>query len=272
MKKTLLIILSSLVFNVVAQHSQTSNGFSNDCDESSGTGFVFTNYFPSGGGGFDNVKLDTLKWSYGINAGTVGYWIFEFTNTVDLSSPNNIVNFSMNATGRNDGDTSLVGKIALESAANAPLSDTLLLNLSQTYSNFNLSFVPSGTNTFAAVKKIVIYLKNTNPFSAVGSLSITNLFGGSTASINKATFVSSSSVFPNPTSESASISLELKQSANVKVVLNDVLGKEVMVLQESTTAQSINKSFDVAGLEKGVYNVTYLIDGAPAKTELLMVK
>jgi hypothetical protein len=83
--------------------------------------------------------------------------------------------------------------------------------------------------------------------------------------------VSSAKLFPNPTSDMARVELNLFNPASVKVTLSDLMGKEVMTIAEGTTS-ALAKDFSVANLNKGVYTVNYFINGAAAKSELLMVK
>lgn len=83
--------------------------------------------------------------------------------------------------------------------------------------------------------------------------------------------VSDSKLYPNPASEMGRVELSLKSSSEVKVTLSNMMGKEVAVIAEETTA-SLDKSFSVAELAQGLYTVNYYINGAPAKAELLMVK
>ncbi|MCR6638681.1 MAG: T9SS type A sorting domain-containing protein [Sporocytophaga sp.] len=86
-----------------------------------------------------------------------------------------------------------------------------------------------------------------------------------------AALVSSSKLYPNPTSESASLELSLKEASDVKVTLSDLMGREVAVIANER-GLDVNKSFSTANLAKGMYTVNYFINGAPAKAELLMVK
>jgi len=83
--------------------------------------------------------------------------------------------------------------------------------------------------------------------------------------------VSSANVYPNPTSDMAHVELKLFSPSSVKVTLSDMMGKEVMTISESTS-DMVSKDFSVSSLRKGVYTVNYFIDGAAAKSELLMVK
>ncbi len=83
--------------------------------------------------------------------------------------------------------------------------------------------------------------------------------------------ISSSKLYPNPATESASIEVSLKESSDVKVTLSDLMGREVAVIANERSLD-VNKSFSTANLAKGMYTVNYFINGAPAKAELLMVK
>jgi hypothetical protein len=88
---------------------------------------------------------------------------------------------------------------------------------------------------------------------------------------NANAFISTSNVYPNPVSDIATLALELKAPAQVKISLSDMMGKEVLTIAEGTM-NSVNESFSVAGLQKGIYTVNYTVDGNPAKSSLLMVK
>ena len=83
--------------------------------------------------------------------------------------------------------------------------------------------------------------------------------------------IASSSVYPNPSIEMATVSVNLKASSDLKITLSDLMGKEVATIAEGTYT-SLEKSFSVANLNKGIYTVNYFVDGAAAKSELLMVK
>ncbi len=69
----------------------------------------------------------------------------------------------------------------------------------------------------------------------------------------------------------ANVELNLKSSSEVKVILSDLLGKEVMTIATGTMS-SLSESFSVANLHKGIYTVNYFVNGSAAKAELLMVK
>ncbi len=101
--------------------------------------------------------------------------------------------------------------------------------------------------------------------------------GGDTSSVVASTNsalaakIASSKIYPNPVSDFAKVELNLKSASSVKVTLSDLMGKEIMTIAEGTFAE-LSREFSVANLNKGMYNVTYLIDGKAAKAEMLMVK
>jgi hypothetical protein len=186
----------------------------------------------------------------------------------------------------------------MDVATNAPTNTRILLKLESTllankdkhhseYEAFTtatgnvwqtLEFTWTGgaVNGLAAtdVNKLVV-------FFAAGSNSdnstyyFDNIYGptlvAATSTKDASSLVAESKLYPNPTSGSTNIELNLKSTANVKVVLNDIMGKELKVIAESNT-NNLSESFDVTGLTKGIYSVTYLVDGVPAKTEKLIVK
>ncbi|MCW3102711.1 MAG: hypothetical protein JWO09_1151 [Bacteroidetes bacterium] len=80
------------------------------------------------------------------------------------------------------------------------------------------------------------------------------------------------SVYPNPFSEEATIAYYLKENANVRISLVDVLGKQVMLLegQQQPAGQrtlSINKT--TLGLAKGIYTLVISINGAEKNYRLI---
>jgi hypothetical protein len=96
--------------------------------------------------------------------------------------------------------------------------------------------------------------------------------GSAVTAVNPASYmVTSAVVYPNPASSSATLSMELKSNANVKVIISDLMGREMKVVSEGNFA-STTETFSVADLAKGLYKVTYLVDGVPAQTQSLMVK
>jgi hypothetical protein len=92
------------------------------------------------------------------------------------------------------------------------------------------------------------------------------------AGINElAAGVLTSSIYPNPATESFTAALELKEISNVRVTLHDLMGREISVIADTKTA-SLNETFNVSTIAKGTYMVKYTVNGANAVTKLLLVK
>ncbi len=81
----------------------------------------------------------------------------------------------------------------------------------------------------------------------------------------------SSNVFPNPTSDVANVTLNLNKTANVNISVVDMFGRTVKEVANGNFS-SVNQSVNVSDLSQGVYTVSYVVDGAVAKSTLLMVK
>lgn len=103
-------------------------------------------------------------------------------------------------------------------------------------------------------------------------LSFANItIGGNTAPTLASSSVSSSNLYPNPVSDVATVELNLAAPSEVKVAVYDVMGKEVMTIANGNFFE-LKQEFSVAGLNKGVYNVVYYVNGKAAKADRLMVK
>lgn len=92
-----------------------------------------------------------------------------------------------------------------------------------------------------------------------------------TTSTLAAEMIGSSKVYPNPSSERVNFESMLSTNANVRVSLCDMVGKELASYTNENN-NVVNGSFDVSNLEKGLYNITYSINGAVTNSELVMVK
>ena len=105
-----------------------------------------------------------------------------------------------------------------------------------------------------------------------GNFTIDNfMVGGAVLGTNIATSVANAQLFPNPATDAATLKLELNSVSDVKVTLTDMMGREIAVIRKDNVS-SLEESFDVSAFAKGLYTVNYFINGAPAKSELLMVK
>jgi len=81
--------------------------------------------------------------------------------------------------------------------------------------------------------------------------------------------IASTRVFPNPTEGSFYVQLNLKTSASASIILTDMTGRQVAV---KNAVSGIDTEFNTAGLAKGMYTITYVLDGTPAKSELVVVR
>lgn len=94
-----------------------------------------------------------------------------------------------------------------------------------------------------------------------------------TSTTSAAANISSSVVYPNPTSGALNVNITLQTPAKVTMIVTDMVGKQIAT-QNFGTVSSLQgvEVFDATGLAKGMYTVTYVLDGTPAKTELVVVK
>lgn len=85
--------------------------------------------------------------------------------------------------------------------------------------------------------------------------------------------IASSVVFPNPASDAVFATLNLKASNDVTVVVTDLMGRQVATRSFGRVTEINNAEiFNAASLAKGMYTVTYVLDGTPAKSDLVVVK
>jgi hypothetical protein len=277
-----------------ASNSRTSTAgkltYTIDQPAENGTG---NGYQPVGVGFGELCNSGTLN-SYVLDLSTTSKVVsFDFTNTsaydyvvqVQMQTSDGKV-YAINngqATGTNPGNDYLY-TIQFNVAAGASNA------FSQNFGNALLGAYGSNHTApvaadFALIKAITITVVNASntaapnywPYALAGATFTIDNFkiGDQTtivAGINSATAnIASSKLYPNPVSDRANVELNLNSASDVKVTLSDVMGKEVMVITEGTFS-SLTKDFSVATLNKGIYTVNYFINGAAAKSELLMVK
>ena len=69
-------------------------------------------------------------------------------------------------------------------------------------------------------------------------------------------------VYPNPTSDFATLDFELENSCNMKIVLCDILGQELVEVYDDFTSEGLfTRTFSTEHLAKGVYFLKILLDG-----------
>ena len=95
--------------------------------------------------------------------------------------------------------------------------------------------------------------------------------GACPVGINTLSSNESANVYPNPTSTLTTVTLNLNQNANVNISIVDMFGRTVKEVANGVLS-SVNQTVNVSDLSQGVYTVSYVVDGAVAKSSLLMVK
>lgn len=90
-----------------------------------------------------------------------------------------------------------------------------------------------------------------------------------TATKSAAANIASTKVYPNPSTSSFTAEVSLINAASTTVILSDMMGKQISSKSVDNNGQA---NFETAGLSSGIYTVTYVIDGTPAKSELVVVK
>jgi hypothetical protein len=139
--------------------------------------------------------------------------------------------------------------------------------------DINFSAYKVGDDASMAACRQVSLLYNSTTLSPGFGFSLANIKLGSVlvTGINNSTSVANTNLFPNPSTGTTTISGELKSVSDVKITLVDMLGQEVKVIAEERTS-TINSTFDVSTLKKGIYSVVTNIDGSPSKSQMLVVR
>ena len=286
MKKTLLLLLSTVfVFNVNAQ-TGICNDFSTNTGLSSNGGISY-----SVAGNELTITLtncptwsDNLKWDFpnainisSLASPTVSYDVKVNSLTVSGTGAGcAVANYVSFGIAVYDG-TASGGSDYTWSAGNASAG-----HFASTYSNFATAINKTSPSTFDATNIVGVAFQIADPTYATcssptltGTIVIKNLNIGSatctTPIMSANPLFTTNKLYPNPTSEMAQLEFELKSESNVKVTLSDMMGKEIMTISEGNMS-SLNKSFSVATLNKGIYTINYFINGTSTKSELLMVK
>jgi hypothetical protein len=97
-----------------------------------------------------------------------------------------------------------------------------------------------------------------------------------TSTASAASNIGSSVLYPNPTSGQVLANLALQTPANVNVIVTDLMGKQVSTtnlgMVSTVTGVTVLEGNIASTLAKGMYTVTYVLDGTPAKAELIVIK
>ena len=296
MKKTLLTIAAMLMASAstFAQpfiQAVDNSGFTWNCENKEDAGFTLGFYGPAcvggdnGGGGLEEGATEELAFNWGQGGNGQMYNIMELTTPLDLSVA---ANRHIQVTLRNLNNATQAGMpinytLRLENEGNTtPITTPVPLAVTGTKQVFNINlntYLVSG-ETLNSVKKIIFHYDGcpSGPFYSDGggnpaSLRVSKFTVGSyvVTGINNSTSVANANLYPNPSTGMTTISGELKSVADVKITLVDMLGQEVQVISEQRT-NSIDATFDVSALKKGIYSVVTNIDGAPSKSQMLVVR
>jgi hypothetical protein len=88
--------------------------------------------------------------------------------------------------------------------------------------------------------------------------------------------ITQSALFPNPSNGSGyvNVNLTLANPSDVSFIVSDLTGRQIATTptQSQVTTLTNSQVFNTAGLTKGMYTVTYVLNGTPAKTELVAVQ
>jgi len=286
MKKTLLSIAALFMISA-STYAQSyvqaagNTGFTYDGEEFEPAGLDWDEYYPvcdfsstSGGGGWDVAGVNEIKFSWGQSVAGRVYDLMIFTTELDLSLPaNQNVQFTLRTT------VPLTYKFIVEKGlggSSVSLTEPVNLALTTTDQIFNINLadhIVDGQD-LSVVKKFVFIADRCPSNTPInGDIIMSKVKVGSplVTGLTNSTSVANANLYPNPSTGTTTISGELKSVSDVKITLVDMLGQEVKVISEERTS-TINATFDVSTLKKGIYSVVTNIDGAPAKSQMLVVR
>ncbi len=292
MKKQLLTFsiifgLMSVTFGQDFSQALDNTGFSYNCDLSTSSSYTWdASYFPNcaytstgtGSGSLDPILTNELTIGFGQGSAGYAFFIFTLTTPLDLSSvANQKLRFKLRNQDGSGNALPLTYTVHLEGAG-SHLTDSIPLNVTGTKQVFDADFssiIKSG-KTLSSVNKIVFIYDacNGNPVEAASKLFISAFQAGSnitTTDVKQSrNIISNSKVYPNPTSNSVTVHLDLKSEASLKIVLNDFVGKPVKTIADGNYI-TFEETINVSDLSKGSYLLTYIVNGVPAKVESVMV-
>ena len=76
-------------------------------------------------------------------------------------------------------------------------------------------------------------------------------------------------IFPNPANDIITIQLAA-QSAKLKIIIRDMMGRDVKVFSEVATSSQYKKEIDVSSFSSGIYQLEVFQDGAITKHPLVI--
>jgi hypothetical protein len=192
--------------------------------------------------------------------------------------------------GLNPGGPGFIGGLVSQGAnkmsgAAIPNAEVLLLDVNDnpiayTYSdaNGNFSFPNLAYGTYKVYTEVlnkvtypVLVTISANHASENGvSIEINSTYvGGSVSAVENAAYAQNLKVYPNPATSNATLSLNLKQAANVEVSLQNVMGQKVWNTTEKMSAGAQEVTISTQNLPKGVYFLKVAANGATQETKLV---
>lgn len=192
--------------------------------------------------------------------------------------------------GQNPGGPGFIGGLVSQGAnkmsgAAIPNAEVLLLDandnpIAYTYSdaNGNFSFANLAYGTYKVYTEVlnkvtypVLVTISANHASETGvSVEINSTYvAGSVSVIDNNTYSQSVKVYPNPTTSNTTLSLNLKQAANVELSLQNVMGQKVWTSAEKMSAGAQEVLIATQNLPKGIYFVKVVANGATQEAKLV---
>ena len=244
-------------------------------------GFAFSTACPLAGNGYDPLSTAGNPISVNLTSATItaakqklyiNYIGFSTGNTATLQTGLNFLRDPANDAGAGAFNSGLANEPAVNFAMDGAshqivvdFSGTTVSNAAILAAVRQISFIYYGT-TITTGYDLYILGFSVGTATAIAAPPVTGINNSAAA------LVASTKLYPNPVSDQANIQLDLVTPSDVKVSLSDMMGREVMTIAQGSSMSSVTQSFSVANLQKGIYTVNYFVNGAAAKSELLMVK
>jgi hypothetical protein len=145
---------------------------------------------------------------------------------------------------------------------------------------FSLSTLGGNTIPNYQVNQVVVffaYLTNSGDQFFFDNLQIINPTattsgtGTTTGIVDNSIAAQNTSIYPNPTNGIANITYVSSGTGDVRVTLNDMVGKELSVIQDNAGGDTFNGQVDVSALSPGIYYVKFQQDGGTSWLKKLVV-
>ncbi|WP_018344732.1 T9SS type A sorting domain-containing protein [Cytophaga aurantiaca] len=235
-------------------------------------------------GGFGNGSFQTANvgkpWGTNVTASGGSLSVYYFNFKIKSASPGPKIKIQLESKDSTNVQGYIVDLSAGTTAGNYQTVSIALGSFSNTIGQYGDPIATAGnfmTKKFAdSLYKVGFSVNNAGLNGGEGAVtfSITDIWiGNDILSTAAAANIASSVVYPNPTSGDVKVNITLQNPASVTMIVTDMVGKQIATKNFGTVSSLSDATvFDAAGLAKGMYTVTYVLDGTPAKTELVVVK